>query len=222
MNNNLGNKNTMAKNIKYYMKLQGKTRNDICEAIGVPYTTLTDWINAATYPRIDSIERLANYFGVSKADLVERHSFGSLLTTSNNDPSLPFPIIGEVAAGYSGLAAEEETGDYEQIPISWLRGRKPDEFFVLRVKGDSMYPRFIEGDHVLVLRTTTVDSGTIAVVLYDSDAATLKRVNYVYGEDWMELEPLNPEYAPKRIEGENLEQCRVLGEVWRLIRVVKE
>lgn len=143
-------------------------------------------------------------------------------TLTNNDPSLPFPIIGEVAAGYSGLAAEEETGDYEQIPISWLRGRKPDEFFVLRVKGDSMYPRFIEGDHVLVLRTTTVDSGTIAVVLYDSDAATLKRVNYVYGEDWMELEPLNPEYAPKRIEGENLEQCRVLGEVWRLIRVVKE
>lgn len=143
-------------------------------------------------------------------------------TLTSNDPSLPFPIIGEVAAGYSGLAAEEETGDYEQIPISWLRGRKPDEFFVLRVKGDSMYPRFIEGDHVLVLRTTTVDSGTIAVVLYDSDAATLKRVNYVYGEDWMELEPLNPEYAPKRIEGENLEQCRVLGEVWRLIRIVKE
>ena len=139
----------------------------------------------------------------------------------DSDPCRPFPIIGEVAAGFGSPAIEEETGDYEYIPLRWLRGHDPEEFFVLRVKGDSMYPDFQDGDHVLVHRTTSVDSGAIAVVLYDSEIATLKKVEYKDGEDWVRLIPLNREYAPKYIENDALEQCRVLGEVRRLIRVVR-
>ena len=67
----LGNKEIMAKNIKRLMDLRGKDRNDVCKDLGFKYTTFTDWINAKTYPRIDKIEMMANYFGVSKADLVE-------------------------------------------------------------------------------------------------------------------------------------------------------
>ena len=50
---------------------KGVTRRDICRHLGIKYTTLTDWIKAKTYPRIDKIELLAEYFGVSKADLIE-------------------------------------------------------------------------------------------------------------------------------------------------------
>ena len=67
----LGNKEIMAKNIKRLMELRGKDRNDVCKDLGFKYTTFTDWINAKTFPRIDKIEMMANYFGVSKADLVE-------------------------------------------------------------------------------------------------------------------------------------------------------
>lgn len=67
----LGNKEVMAKNIKRLMELKGKDRNEVCKDLGFKYTTFTDWINANTYPRIDKIEIMANYFGVSKADLVE-------------------------------------------------------------------------------------------------------------------------------------------------------
>ena len=68
----LGNKKVMADNILYYMSLHNKTRNDICKDLGIKYTTLTGWITAEKYPRIDKIEMLANYFGISKADLVEK------------------------------------------------------------------------------------------------------------------------------------------------------
>ena len=67
----LGNKEIMARNIKYYMDLHGKTRNEICEALGVKYTTFSDWVRGNAYPRIDKIEMLANYFGIEKSDLVE-------------------------------------------------------------------------------------------------------------------------------------------------------
>lgn len=68
----LGNKQIMSKNIQYYMTLHGKTRNDMCEVLGVKYSTFSDWVNGNVYPRIDKIELMANYFGINKSDLVER------------------------------------------------------------------------------------------------------------------------------------------------------
>ncbi len=69
----LGNKAVMAHNIQYYMELHGKTRSEMCEALGVKYTTFTDWVKGNSYPRIDKIELMANYFGIKKSDLVESH-----------------------------------------------------------------------------------------------------------------------------------------------------
>lgn len=73
----LGNKKVMGRNIQRYMDKLRIERKELAKAIGVPYSSLTDWINGKTYPRIDKIEKLANYFGVSKSDLVEERSDGS-------------------------------------------------------------------------------------------------------------------------------------------------
>lgn len=67
----LGNKDIMARNILKYMEASGKTRNDLCRDLNLKYTTVTDWLKGKTYPRIDKIEMMANYFGITKADLVE-------------------------------------------------------------------------------------------------------------------------------------------------------
>ena len=68
---NLGNKDIMAKNIKYYMELNKVTQTDLCNMLGFKMSTFSDWVHARTYPRIDKIEMLANYFGIEKSDLVE-------------------------------------------------------------------------------------------------------------------------------------------------------
>ena len=99
-----------------------------------------------------------------------------------------------------------------------LRGRPKEDYFTLCVKGNSMYPKLIEGDTILCLRTNSVDNGDIAVIIYDGDEATVKKVVYENGKDWLELVPINPEYPVKRIEGTDLTQCRVLGKVVKLIR----
>lgn len=67
----LGNKQVMAKNIQKRMDERCIDRNELCRVMSVPYSTVSDWLNARTYPRIDKIEMMANYFGISKADLVE-------------------------------------------------------------------------------------------------------------------------------------------------------
>lgn len=65
------NKDILAKNLRKYITISGKDRKDIARALNVPYSTLTDWVNANKYPRIDNIEKMADYFGVSKSDLIE-------------------------------------------------------------------------------------------------------------------------------------------------------
>lgn len=65
------NKDIFSKNLKYYMDKKGVDRNKLCSDLDLKYTTVRDWIKGITYPRIGKIELLANYFGISKSDLIE-------------------------------------------------------------------------------------------------------------------------------------------------------
>lgn len=67
----IGNKEVFSKNLKRFVDVSGKDRKDIANTLNIPYSTLTDWLNGNKYPRIDNIEKLAKYFGVSKSDLIE-------------------------------------------------------------------------------------------------------------------------------------------------------
>ena len=101
---NLGNKEIMAKNIRHYMEKYNKTRQEMCDALGVKYTTFTDWVKGNSYPRIDKIELMANYFGISKADLVEDRSDDSSLTARDErDIAKDLDrIMGEIQKGDDG------------------------------------------------------------------------------------------------------------------------
>ena len=69
----LGNREIMAANIKRCLEERGMSQSDLCNALGLKQMTVSDWCNAKTYPRIDKIEMMAKFFGVSKAVLVEEH-----------------------------------------------------------------------------------------------------------------------------------------------------
>lgn len=74
MTNNANyNKQIMAEHIKEKLNQNGMTAKEFSEKLGFKYTTVLDWIHAKTYPRIDKIEKMANFFGVDKADLIEPH-----------------------------------------------------------------------------------------------------------------------------------------------------
>ena len=94
MSGHLGNKEIMAENLQRYMNKYGLDRNDIAEIADVSYFTVTAWLKARTYPRIDKIERLANHWNISKADLVEPES---------ERPKPPTPIVEEITKVSSQL-----------------------------------------------------------------------------------------------------------------------
>jgi transcriptional regulator with XRE-family HTH domain len=67
----MDNKDIFSSNLKMYMELSGKSRNDISNALGISYFTITDWVKGKKYPRMDKVEMLANYFGIPKSYLIE-------------------------------------------------------------------------------------------------------------------------------------------------------
>lgn len=83
--NGLGNKGTLAKNLKYHVAKSGKTQREISQVVGVAPSTFNDWLKAKKYPRIDKIEILADYFGVLKSDLIEERTKEDLMVKENND-----------------------------------------------------------------------------------------------------------------------------------------
>ena len=121
------------------------------------------------------------------------------------------PVIGMVTAGLPILAIENQEGT-----IPW----EDPSCFALRVRGDSMINAgILNGDLVVVRSQPTANQGEIVVAMID-DEATVKRIEYKPGEDWIDLIPINPEFKPRRIEGVDLEQCRVVGRVIKVIRTV--
>lgn len=211
---------TIGNRIKSIRESKGISQVDLANAVKISKQTLYKYENGIiTNIPSDKIEGIANFLRISPSYLMgwDGKKNSKLLSPTITDNTITFPVFGEVAAGYDEIAVEDWSGETIEIPASYLKGRDKSEFFVLSVKGNSMYPQYQSGDRVLVLKQNTLNrSGDVGVILYDSEYATLKRVEYVYGEDWMRLIPINPEYIPKLIEGADLEQCRVLG-VPRLI-----
>lgn len=67
----MDNKEIFSRNLRKYMALHDKTRKEVAEALGFSYFTFTDWVKGKKYPRMDKVEKLANYFGILKSDLIE-------------------------------------------------------------------------------------------------------------------------------------------------------
>ena len=174
-----------------------------------------------------SLDKLARALNVSipwlmgaDVPMTDEPTAPTLPSPTITEDTVTFPVITSVAAHYDGVSIDESAaGEKIEVPRAYLKGRKAEDFCAMRVRGDSMYPAFQNGDIVLVLRQSTMNhSGEIGVISYGDDEMTIKRINYVDGEDWLKLVPLNPAYPPRRIEGVDLESCHVIGIPRVLIR----
>ncbi len=207
----LGNKDIMAKNIQFYMDKYEKTRQDMCDALGVKYTTFTDWVKGNSYPRIDKIELMANYFGISKADLVEDHTkYENTLSKKGTT----IKIYGRVAAGIP-LEAIEDFIEEEEIPEELAR---TGEFFGLKINGDSMEPDIHNGDTVIVKRQNDAESDEIVIALVNGNDGVCKRLKKY--ADSIALISLNPNYEPMYFSQEEIEEkpVKIIGKVVELRR----
>lgn len=105
--------------------------------------------------------------------------------------SLRVPLVGQVAAGLPILATENFEGYVDYCPPD---GKGKGELFALRIKGESMIEAgILDGDIVVVSRTSYVENGDIAVVLVN-DEATVK--TFFKENGMFRLQPENASMKP--------------------------
>ena len=206
----LGNKEIFAKNLQYYMEINNKDRNDLARDLNLPYTTITSWCKGEFYPRIDKIQLLANYFNIQKADLVE--SRNTLAHTSNS--AVVF-VYGTIPAGIP-MECIEDIIDTEEISADMLKGGK--QYVGLKIKGNSMYPDYLDGDTIILEKTDDCESGDECCVMVNGSDGTFKKV--IKNENGIILQPLKSEYQPMFYTNEQIKllPVKIIGKVVELRR----
>lgn len=102
---NQDQKDILSKNLKTYLDRKGLSQTDLAKELGYPEMTVSNWVNAKFYPRIDKIQEMADFFGINKSDLMEDKS---------DDENTHFNEM--VVMGFDGLdvtkMSEEDRKEY--------------------------------------------------------------------------------------------------------------
>ena len=162
----------------------GLTQKELSEKLYKSESAIRMWELGKSEPDLQSVKQLAEIFNVS-VDYIFGHSPE---TTSKS--GVRIPVYGNVAAGIP-IEAITDIEDYEEIPEELSRTGK---FAALKIKGDSMEPKFSEGDVVIVRLQESVDNGEIAVVMVNGDEATCKKIKKT--PEGVMLISTNPDYEP--------------------------
>lgn len=185
------------------------------------YDYIADCVQRQGYP--PSVREIANAVGLKSPSTVHFHlkhleeagviekgaGKGRAITIIRPTDSKPrnrVPVVGSVAAG-TPILAEECIEEY----LTFDTEGQEDEYFALRVRGESMRNAgILPGDLVVVHKQPSANNGEIVVALFE-DEATVKRLSKRGSKVW--LMPENDDYQP--IDGTH---AQIIGRVRAVVR----
>lgn len=208
---------TLGDRLKEARKRKGLTQEELGALIGVQKAAIHKYENNVVVNlKRSTIHKLAKALDVTPTYLLELED---TKWDSNIEPAqfdrnvVKIPVFPAVPAG-TPIEALNDIIDWEEIPAKWLVGGK--EYFGVVVKGNSMYPYYMEGDIVIVCKQPVCECGDDCIVYVNGYEATLKQVK-LHEDGSMTLQPLNPEYAPRTYTPEEISSLPVM-----ICGVVKE
>ncbi len=196
-----------------------KAKNMTLEELAIKYNrrfdggmskgTLSKYENNKQEPLVSVVTNLTELLDISSDYLLGRSDNPNLDFNSDsgiNDNVYPIPVFNSVSAGLGRLA---ETVPDEFVPTFLPYGASPENYIRVNVSGDSMSPLIDDGSQILVRLQSSVENGSIAVVMVDDEDAFVKKINY--GNNWIELESINPYYPIRKFENSDTSRVSVLG-----------
>ncbi len=193
---------------------RGILQNQLADAIGVSESAIGKWLLQKALPRMGAIQKLADFFGVSKSYFLEGDEEEKEEEEEKDPDTVKIPILGRVVAGSPLEAVEYYEGDIE---ISAKMARQ-GEFFALTVYGDSMEPTIWEGDIIICRAQQTAESGDIAVITIGGDT-TVKEIKR-QREGVILIGHNADSYSPHFYSNTEIENfsLRIAGVVWEVRR----
>lgn len=192
----------------------GISQKDLAKRLFISQQAYAKYETGASTPNPETLAAIAKEINISVDYLLGRTSTPNGSESSSN--STRINVYGSVPAGIP-IEAIEDIIDWEEIPSSMTVGGQ--EYIGLRVKGDSMYPKYMDGDTLIIQLQPDCESGQDAVVYINGYDATLKKV--IKKQDCIILQPLNPSYEPRVCSyNDEDEPVKILGIVVEIRRKV--
>lgn len=198
----------------------GLTLEEVGKVVGVSKSTVRKWETGYIENMgRDKIALLAKALKVSPIYLMGWENEGFVDSekemakyAASKNKGIKIPVLGEVAAGIP-IEATKDIIDYEEITEEMAQ---TGEFFGLKIKGDSMYPRICDGDVVIVRQQNSCDTGDVVVVLVNGESATVKKIRKQ--KDGIMLIPFNTSFEPMFFSNEEIQSLpvNVIGKVVEL------
>lgn len=214
--------------IKEYRAKHNLSLQDFADKIGTSRSyihMLEKNINPSTNkpinPSIETLKSLANAMDLDVDTLLKKLDDNQLIFLNeekykeqfNTSTSTAVVLVyGTIPAGIP-MECIEDILDTEEIPASMLKGGK--QYFGLKVKGNSMFPTYLDGDTVIFEKVDDCESGQDCVVMVNGNDGTFKRV--LKNKNGIILQPLNSEYEPLVFTNEQINNLPV-----KIIGIAKE
>ena len=204
--------------IKYLRKKLALTLEQVGKYVGVSKATVLKWETGMIQNmRRDKIAKLAEILHTTPEYLINDEVDDAAISRAFN--VVPTgrmglrPIYGSISAGLGEFVTDsDEILGWEPVEEKYAT----DDYFYLRVKGDSMSPKIEDGDLLLIRKQDSVDSGDIGAFLVDGDEGFVKRVKY--DTDYITFISLNPAYVPITFIGAEVQRVRVVGKVMKIVK----
>ena len=204
----------LSNNIRYLRTKNNYSQDTLAELLGYKsFTTIQKWESGVSEPPLKTVKKICELFNVDIDQLNDTDlSNPQPIDESSKITGVLIPVLGRVAAGIP-LTAAEYIIDTEEISQAMAND---GEYFGLQVKGDSMEPRFTDGDVVIVRKQSDADDGDIVIALINGDDAVVKRLKKY--ADGIALISTNPAYDPMIFNNEQIETTpvQILGKVKEL------
>lgn len=199
----------------------GVTQAELSKRTGIGQSSLSAYMMGKYEPKQDNIGKIARALGVAPSYLLgwddEQPMVSEPQTIYGGNifefpESVMVPVYGKISAG-TPIEAIEDIEEYIDVPKKWIDAGK--KIIGLVVDGDSMYPRYMDGDVVVIECGADFHSGDDCAVYVNGYEATIKQVKRT--TDGVELIPVNTAYAPKRYKNG---EYSVLGVILEMRRKV--
>lgn len=167
---------SIAGNIRRIRTGHDMTQEEFGKVAGVSAMAVSQWENARAVPRMGAVQRIADYFNISKGEVIDeepsrRQLPPNAIPVTASSATVPLVTLGRVHAGE--MSDEEEAAHEVEVPASVCEGHP--RAFALQVEGDCMNRVVPEGAHVLVDPDLEPGNGSIAVVETEGYRAVMRR-----------------------------------------------
>lgn len=196
----------IANKIKNLRETKNITQQELAEALNTTQQSIARYESGERKTDNNILFALSDYFNISINEFFPPLNFDNATPIDINSNIIKIPVYGTIKAGIP-IESQNDIIDYVDIPKDWTNGGK--KFFGIKLSGDSMFPKYQDGDTVIFEQNDDIETykNKDVAVMINHTESTFKKI--LVNEQGIVLQPYNTAYDIMMFSKEQVEQLPI-------------